>query len=344
MRTLLLLGTLVGPVFAAQSVIARESSSVSIEYLTRVSAGQKPRLRIRTTESVGKVRIEMVRDDGKLVQTGFGPVGPGATQEVLLPSDVGVHRYTGTVRVEQGGVGHDESIAFEAVVADALRLQIDRASVDVTARHFSMTVSRDPRVVEIVVRGLDGSTLAENSHDLQGHKAGVPIVLSWPAVTGAVARIDLKVTDVYGYFAGMSMFPWVAIPHEEVNFETGSDAVRDSERSKLEASLKEIVAMVNHYKDVGPANLFIAGHTDTRGDPIYNRDLSMRRARAIAGYFRKRGLRFPILFEGFGDTSLRVATPDETDEIRNRRVDYILSREAPSLRSTGFAVAWKRLK
>ncbi len=337
------MGSLVGLAFGAQTVMARESS-IAIEYQTRVSVGQKPRLRIRTTEPVGKVRVELVRDDGKVVQTGFGPVGQGATQEVLLLSDVGVHRYTGTVRVENGGVTHDESIAFEAVVADALRLQIDKTSVDVTARRFSLTVSRDPRVADIVVRGLDGSTLAEDSHDLQRQKAGAPIVLSWPAVKGDVARIDIKVTDVYGYYAGMSMFPWVAIPHEEVNFETGSDAVRDSERSKLETSLKEIVAMVNRYKDVGPANLFIAGHTDTRGDPIYNRDLSMRRARAIAGYFRKRGLRFPILFEGFGDTSLRVATPDETDEVRNRRVDYILSREAPSLRSTGFAVAWKRLK
>jgi outer membrane protein OmpA-like peptidoglycan-associated protein len=344
MRTLLLLGPLLGPVFAAQTVMARESS-VSIEYQTRVSAGQKPRLRIRTTEAVGKVRIELVRDDGQVVQTGFGPVGQGATQEVLLLSDVGVHRYTGTVRVDQGGVGHDESLAFEAVVADALRLQIDRASVDVTARRFALTVSRDPRVAEIVVRGLDGSTLSEDSHDLQGKKAGAPIELSWPAVKGDVARIDIKVTDMYGYFAGMSMFPWfVHIPHEEVNFGTDSDAVAVTERPKLEASLKQISTALQRYKELGAIKLFIAGHTDTQGNPTYNRELSMRRARAIAGYFRKRGLRIPIFFEGFGEGSLKVATPDETDEVRNRRVDYILSVEAPALRSTGFAAAWKGLK
>ena len=39
----------------------------------------------------------------------------------------------------------------------------------------------------------------------------------------------------------------------------------------------------------------------------------------------------------------KVKTEDEVDEPRNRRVDYVLSVEAPRLKSTGAPAAWKRL-
>jgi hypothetical protein len=47
----------------------------------------------------------------------------------------------------------------------------------------------------------------------------------------------------------------------------------------------------------------------------------------------KNGLDVPIAFEGFGETSLLVPTKDEEDEPRNRRVDYILAIDPPSLKS-----------
>jgi len=49
------------------------------------------------------------------------------------------------------------------------------------------------------------------------------------------------------------------------------------------------------------------------------------------------------MYEGFGEQSLAVATPDETDEPRNRRVDYILSVEDPPLKAAGFRPVWKRV-
>jgi hypothetical protein len=38
-----------------------------------------------------------------------------------------------------------------------------------------------------------------------------------------------------------------------------------------------------------------------------------------------------------------VATPDQTDEPRNRRADYILSDDPPQLKSEGFRPSWKRV-
>ncbi|HEV7555274.1 MAG TPA: OmpA family protein, partial [Kofleriaceae bacterium] len=70
--------------------------------------------------------------------------------------------------------------------------------------------------------------------------------------------------------------------------------------------------------------LYVAGHTDTVGSSASNRKLSLARARAIATYFRGKGLVMPIAFAGFGEDVLAVKTPDETDEHANRRVDYVL--------------------
>ena len=77
--------------------------------------------------------------------------------------------------------------------------------------------------------------------------------------------------------------------------------------------------------------LYIAGHTDTVGNPTHNFKLSQDRARSIAAWFRKRGVKIPISYEGFGETSLAVKTADNIDEVKNRRADYILSDGPPTL-------------
>jgi len=93
--------------------------------------------------------------------------------------------------------------------------------------------------------------------------------------------------------------------------------------------------------------LYVAGHTDTVGTSASNRKLSLARARAIATYFKSKGLRIPIAFAGFGEDVLLVKTADETDERRNRRVDYVLGPvggappfKGPYLRARA---EWKRL-
>ena len=59
---------------------------------------------------------------------------------------------------------------------------------------------------------------------------------------------------------------------------------------------------------------------------------------ALNAYFKKQGLPIPILSHGFGETSLLVSTPDQTDEPRNRRVEYIIAVEPPR------AVGWTRVR
>jgi outer membrane protein OmpA-like peptidoglycan-associated protein len=95
-------------------------------------------------------------------------------------------------------------------------------------------------------------------------------------------------------------------------------------------------------KGLGTITLFIAGHTDTRGSAEHNMTLSRSRAESIANWFVKEGLCVPIAYEGFGETALKKLTADEVDEPENRRVDYILSVEPPTIKK-GAAAAWKMM-
>jgi outer membrane protein OmpA-like peptidoglycan-associated protein len=136
----------------------------------------------------------------------------------------------------------------------------------------------------------------------------------------------------------------VNIDHKEVEFDTNKAVIRQSEVASLDDSLdkiKTVLATVEG-KDLGTITLFIAGHTDTRGSNEHNMTLSRDRAQSIAAWFQKKGLCIPIAFEGFGETALKKLTADEVDEQANRRVDYILAVEPPTIKK-GAAPAWKTM-
>ena len=69
----------------------------------------------------------------------------------------------------------------------------------------------------------------------------------------------------------------------------------------------------------------VNGYTDTRGTPQYNDTLSQNRANAVAQIMIQAGVDASrVTPHGFGETNLAVETPDETKEIKNRRVEVVL--------------------
>jgi outer membrane protein OmpA-like peptidoglycan-associated protein len=143
-------------------------------------------------------------------------------------------------------------------------------------------------------------------------------------------KIQLRAVDAQGFATNVTLTPWsVAIPHEEVNFASGSAVIEAGERPKLDEAYAKIFAAATKAQPFVKCLLFIAGHTDTVGTRESNHRLSVDRARAIAVYFRQKGIKIPISYEGFGEDLPRVKTPDETAERANRRADYVLSAEEP---------------
>ncbi len=71
--------------------------------------------------------------------------------------------------------------------------------------------------------------------------------------------------------------------------------------------------------------LEVNGYTDTSGTQIYNRDLSLRRARAVAAELVRNGVpQNAISAQGLGDTNLLVPTGAGVREPQNRRVEIII--------------------
>jgi outer membrane protein OmpA-like peptidoglycan-associated protein len=229
---------------------------------------------------------------------------------------------------------------------EPLKISIDKSKVDLKQHRLEMVLSREAAKVTLRVIGDSGGILADQEIDFSGKPSGVPLLVTWsPSSEEAAAKIELRAFDTAGYWAAVELLPWsVSIPHREVTFKTGSWRIEDAEKAKLEESYAKIADTVARHADLGTVVLFVAGHTDTVGKSSDNFKLSLERARAIAGWFRQRGLRIPMAFEGFGESALLVRTADEVDEPRNRRADYILSFDEPSLPAVGFRPVWQRMK
>jgi outer membrane protein OmpA-like peptidoglycan-associated protein len=230
----------------------------------------------------------------------------------------------------------------------ALKVEVDKSKVDLKQHRLEVKMSHPAGKVKIEVYAESEAVIADEEQDFTGRAAGAPLVVTWtPTSDAAVARIEVHAYDAQGSWVGVEIAPWfVPIPHEDVNFKTGSAEIDGAETPKLEAAyatLQEVLAKDQAHGRMHPGmTLYIAGHTDTVGSAAHNLRLSQDRARAIAAWFRKRGVKLPISFEGFGETSPEVKTADNVDEPRNRRVDYVLS-DGPPIYSAAFRPSWKRI-
>ena len=101
----------------------------------------------------------------------------------------------------------------------------------------------------------------------------------------------------------------------DVTFATGSTTITPS----FQATLNEVAESLTKY----PNSLIdVYGHTDTVGSTASNQTLSEERARAVTNYLINRGVASNRMrWQGFGETQLKVATADNVNEPRNRRVE-----------------------
>ncbi len=86
--------------------------------------------------------------------------------------------------------------------------------------------------------------------------------------------------------------------------------------------LDDVAAMLQSKKNL---HLVIVGHTDASGNEAFNRDLSLRRAQAVADYLKEKGLP-GATFEVIGKGSAEPISDNGTREGRqkNRRVEILI--------------------
>ena len=98
-------------------------------------------------------------------------------------------------------------------------------------------------------------------------------------------------------------------------------------RKEAKASIKKVLAYLREYPEV---HVQVRSHTDSRGNDSYNKELSVRRAKATAAYLVSEGISEErISHKGFGETKLTNecsnAVPCTKDKHQaNRRSEFIV--------------------
>lgn len=327
----------------AAPALAGEAIRVTLEGRAALGKGT-PALKVHILEPIAGLELKLKRSDGKAVEA-KGSGRPGTTHTFALQQPEGRFQYEGelTVRFADAEPG-TMPLKFDAELLGPLKLALASDALDLAARKLRFTLSRPAGRAKLAVLMDTGKKAFDGEVPFQGQAAGTPLEVTWPAQEGRVMRISLQAYDTSEFYTGVDLYPWqVDIPHEEVNFASGSAEVPAGERGKLDHSQGLIADAVTRYSRFAALRLYVLGHTDTVGPTADNRELSLQRARSIAAYLRKRGVRLPIFYEGFGEQSPRVATPDETAEPRNRRAEYIIAVEDPALTNAPFTPQWRKL-
>jgi len=302
---------------------------VSFEVHGDARAGQKPQIKISAVQSVTDLRLELDRDDGKHFTLHHPTLAKG--QSVILAigdGAAGKASYQGTISAALAGQPErwSDALTFETLVQGSITVSYDAEHLDLDKHVLQFKLSRPAGTAELTVIGDDGSQLGTGSATYKKEPPDTWLAISWTQPAGTrVMKLVLHVVAADGLATGVELIPWsVAIDHEDVNFASNSAAIEPGEEAKLDASLAKIEEVVKRSERFVKMELYVAGHTDTVGPSAKNRTLSLDRARAIAAYFRRKGLALPIAFAGFGEDVPRVKTPDNTDERANRRADYVI--------------------
>jgi outer membrane protein OmpA-like peptidoglycan-associated protein len=216
-----------------------------------------------------------------------------------------------------------------------LQVDISKRDVDLIGRTVHFRLNKSAKSSEIKIYSPNGTLLTKAAKSHHDAPAGNRLSIGWPSLgkNENNFRLELKVTDKDNYWVTWEIVRfYVEIPHDDVVFETGKWDILPSQSPKLDASLTLIGSTVKKYGKSVPCRIYVAGFTDTVGGVDDNRKLSQKRARAIAKYFSRRGLKdIPIFARGFGEEVLMVETGDNVPEEQNRRAVYVVSTFPPDI-------------
>jgi len=329
------------------AVPAASAQDLDFQFKTVVKGKDRPALIVTPARPLRSLKIELTDQDGKKQVLRVGALRAGKTKRLTFRQPAGTSHYKAAMEAKWKDNGETQLFAmeFDATRVGELKIQISAEDVDMDENTLSCRATNPVRRVELVIIGEDGNVIEEVSESFNDAPApsGEPIELSWSPTEDKIIRMDLRVTDIAGFYTGMRILPFtIEIPHDEVVFETGRANVRDSEAPKLAKTMGHIHDALKKHGTLLTLRLYVGGYTDTVGPAGANQELSERRARSIASWFRAHGLKIPIYYQGFGEKVLAVPTPDETENEANRRAVYILSSQTPTGEQTP-SKRWHRL-
>ncbi len=343
--------TLPGLVFLALLLFAVPTSAddglMTYTLKPAVQKGQGyPQVNLKAGSDYRKIELICERSDGESVTLTSGSIGAGKVKTFDLKQPEGEFRWNCEARGWYGtaeGEYYDLPMSFAAFLGGGLTLEIPRGEIDRGARMLVAKADRTIVSAHVKVVGVEGPVF-DADVEVMENEPGEEILIEWEGPE-EILRLDITLTDKWGFYAFENIFPWsLEIPHEDVTFATGSHAIAAAEMAKVDrawsAHIKDKFEAYSQYVEV---RLYIGGYTDTVGDRGDNQALSNRRAKAIAAAFRNKGFSGAVFYQGFGEDGLAVATEDSVDEVANRRAVYILASRPPPPSSALPRAQWKSL-
>lgn len=325
--------SLVALVALTSPASAGSPGDLGLEFKTIVQGANQPALIVNNSRAIKKLDVTLTDERGKKQTLRAASLGAGSRKTLTFKQGEGTSSYKASLAVVWGdGEADTFSLDFQATRVGKLALDVKSEDVDLDHMKLQARANNPATAIELVITGESGEVIWSGREAFDPPAApGTNLAIAWDSPPEKILTMQLKVHDVAGFWVGLKITPFtIDIPHESLVFDSGSSAIRPDQAPKLEATWALIQDALQKHGTLLQLKLFIAGYTDTVGDKASNRALSASRAASIAGWFRKRGLRIPIYYAGYGEEVLAKPTPDETEEQANRRAKYILSSHTPS--------------
>ena len=321
LRWMVFASVILGNIMASQA-LAQEP--LRYEMMQRHLVDQPAQLRIQAGETLRDIDVMITGCGKNVVREKYEALAAGQTQTLRWMQPAGRYQCNVKIRatVEAGTVAVNN--VHEFVSLSPLQLSVDLRALTPDVSDIELHASSPFTTASIVVTADDG---AEIDHVKKAFKRVKDAKISWTPNGKPPALLEIRIDDENGAWATNTVF-YFQIPHTDIVFDTNADAIREDQNVYLRESLDKIQALLKTHERVA-VDLYITGHTDTVGSAADNDRLSLRRARAIASWFRSHGLGIATYYRGAGERGLAVATPDETPNEKNRRAVYILSNRPP---------------
>lgn len=171
--------------------------------------------------------------------------------------------------------------------------------------YVALIPSPDGSLGKVVVKGQQGEQLLTRAR--QG-----------ALLDGSQPPFDVSEEQLQRDF-GAAMRARPAMPEQFLlYFETGGSELTAESKALLQRIVQTALTRAS-------VDMSVIGHSDTQGAAQANEALALQRATAIAEQLRGLGLaNTTMVIESHGERNLLIATPDETPEPRNRRVEITL--------------------
>ena len=171
------------------------------------------------------------------------------------------------------------------------------------ASYVGLLANDDGTVGKVQVTGPKGVTLLESAHDsARCAGAGGP----------SFVTTEAQIKEDFG--AALAIRPKTPVTFILYFLSGGTKLTPESER--------DLARVITEVESREVPDISVVGHTDTAGDSDQNEKLGLERASWVSRLLQSPKLtKNNVSIESHGEKNLLIATPDNTAEPRNRRVE-----------------------